>query len=77
MVLNTSLDAVRRESEQIRWQAEIGVGVLLVSDPAANASGVLTIGRAMSHTAMSYVSRVAWFDEVCGEAVELPVLESS
>lgn len=77
VVLNTSLDAIRRESEQICWQAEIGVGVLLVSDPAANASGVLTIGRAMSHTAMSYVSRVAWFDEVCGEAVELPVLESS
>ncbi len=77
VVLNTSLDAARRESEQVRWQAEIGVGVLLVSDPAVNASGVLTIGRAMSHTAMSYVSRVAWFDEVCGEAVELPVLESS
>jgi GGDEF domain-containing protein len=77
VVLNTSLDAARRESEQTRWQAEIGVGVLLVSDPAARASSVLAACKAMSRTAMSYASRVAWLDQASGEAVELPVLEAA
>lgn len=77
VTLNTSLDAARRESEQTRWQAEIGIGVLLVSDPAAKASGVLATCKAMSRAAMSYASRVAWFDQASGEAVELPVPETS
>jgi GGDEF domain-containing protein len=77
VALNTSLDASRRESEQTRWQAEIGIGVLLVSDPAAKASGVLATCKAMSRAAMSYASRVAWFDQASGEAVELPVPETS
>lgn len=77
VVLNTSLDAARRESEQTRWRAEIGVGVLLVSDPAAKASSVLASCKAMSRTAMSYASRVAWLDQTSGEAVELPVLEAA
>lgn len=75
VALNTSLDASRRESEQTRWQADIGIGVLLVSDPAARASTVLAKAKAMSRTAMTYASRVAWFDQASGEAVELPVLE--
>ncbi len=77
VVLNTSLDAARRESEQTRWQAEIGVGVLLVSDPAARASSVLAACKALSRTAMSYASRVAWLDQASGEAVELPMLEAA
>ncbi|MDI1268111.1 MAG: GGDEF domain-containing protein [Polaromonas sp.] len=77
VVLSTSLDAARRESEQTRWQAEIGVGVLLVSDPAARASSVLAACKAMSRTAMSYASRVAWLDQASGEAVELPVLQAA
>ncbi|MDI1342244.1 GGDEF domain-containing protein [Polaromonas sp.] len=77
VVLNTSLDAARRESEQTRWRAEIGVGVLLVSDPVARASSVLAACKAMSRTAMSYASRVAWLDQTSGEAVELPVLEAA
>lgn len=75
VVLNTSLHASRRESEQTRWRAHIGTGVVLVSDPAARASSVLATAKAMSHTAMTYASRVAWFDQASGEAVELPVLE--
>lgn len=77
VVLNTILDAARRESEQTRWQAEIGVGVLLVSDPAAKAATVLAACKAMSRTAMSYASRVAWLDQASGEPVELPVLEAA
>ena len=75
--LITSLDPGKRESGQTRWKAEVGVGLLMVSDPAAKASGALGAARAMSRTAMSYVSRVAWLDEAFGEAVELPTLESS
>lgn len=75
--LNPSRGAARRESEQTRWQAEIGVGVLLVSDPAARASSVLAACKAISRTAMSYASRVAWLDQASGEAVELPVLETA
>lgn len=77
VVLNTSLDPTRREHEQTRWAAEIGIGVLLMSDPAARASDALATGRAMSRTAMSYASRVAWFDPASGEAVELPAQEAS
>lgn len=77
VTLNTVLEASRRESEQTRWQAEIGIGVQWVSDPAAKASGVLGACKAMSRTAMTYASRVAWFDSASGEAVELPVLETA
>lgn len=72
VVLNTSLDTGRRESGQTRWQADIGIGVLLASGPSAKASEALGTARAMSRTAMSYASRVAWFDPASSEAVELP-----
>jgi GGDEF domain-containing protein len=75
VTLNTSLDASRRESEQTRWSADIGMGVFLVTDPAARASTVLAKAKAMSRTAMTYASRVAWFDQASGETVELPVPE--
>ncbi|HYW57243.1 MAG TPA: GGDEF domain-containing protein [Polaromonas sp.] len=77
VVLNTNLDAARRENEQTRWEADIGIGVLLVSDPAAKASMTLATCRAMSRTAMTYASRVAWFDQHSGEAVEMPVFKPS
>jgi GGDEF domain-containing protein len=76
VTLNTVIDPSRRESEQTRWQAEIGIGVQLVSDPAARASGVLARCKGMSRTAMTYASRVAWFDKTSGETVELPELEA-
>lgn len=76
VTLNTVIDPSRRESEQTRWQAEIGIGVQLVSDPAARASGVLALCKGMSRTAMTYASRVAWFDKTSGETVELPELEA-
>lgn len=77
VTLNTSLDNTKRESEQTRWRANIGIGVLMVSDPSAKVSVTLATARAMSRTAMSYASRVAWFDQASGEAVELPVLRAS
>jgi GGDEF domain-containing protein len=77
VLLNTSLDPGLHESGQTRWEAEIGVGVLMVADPATPVATALATGRAMSRTAMSYASRVAWFDQACGEAVELPVPEAA
>jgi len=75
VALNTSLDVARRESEQTRWRADLGIGVLMVADPAATVSSTLAAARAMSRTAMTYDSRVAWFDRPTGEAVELPAPE--
>jgi GGDEF domain-containing protein len=75
VTLNTSLDTVRRESEQTRWRADIGMGVVMVPDPQATVASTLATARAMSRTALSYASRVAWYDQRSGEAVELPVPE--
>ncbi len=75
VVLNTSLDEARRESEQTRWRADIGVGVVMVNGRHDTVAGTLATARAMSRTALSYASRVAWYDQGSGEAVELPALE--
>ena len=77
VALNTSVNTTKRESEQTRWRADVGIGVLMVSEPAAKVSVTLTTARAMSRTAMSYASRVAWFDHASGEAVELPAPQAS
>ena len=49
-----------------------GIAVLVVSDPESRGSDAVAKGRRMSRTAISYASRIAWFDESSGEAVELP-----
>ncbi|MBA3594419.1 MAG: diguanylate cyclase [Polaromonas sp.] len=77
VVLNTSPDETRRESEQTRWRAEIGVGVVMIAGLRGTVASTLATGRAMSRTALSYSSRVAWHDQSSGEAVELPVPESA
>jgi GGDEF domain-containing protein len=75
VVLNTSKDVSRLETENTRWVAEIGVGVMIVSHPDARGSSAIAMGRRMSRTAMSYASRIAWYDYPSGEIVELPVLD--
>ena len=70
--LNTSREAARLETDSTLWVADIGVGVLVVSDPESRGSEAVAMGRRMSRTAISYPSRIAWFDESSGEAVELP-----
>ncbi len=72
--LNTRGDVSRRETDNTVWVAEIGMGVLMVSNPAVRGSSAIAMGRGMSRTAMSYASRIAWFDYASGEMVELPVL---
>lgn len=70
--LNTSPDTARLETHSTRWVANIGVAVLMVSNPEARASDTIEMGRRMALTAISYASRLAWFDESSGQAVELP-----
>lgn len=70
--LNTNRDASKLETENTVWVAEIGIGVLVVSDPEVRGSGAVAIGRAMSRTAISYASRIAWLDQSSGETVEIP-----
>jgi GGDEF domain-containing protein len=74
MVLNTTADAGIAASQQARWVAEAGVGVLRVSKTDARAASAVGIGRGMSRAALGYPSRIAWFDETSGEIVDMPVL---
>lgn len=74
VTLNTRVPEEGEDYAHTRWEAAIGLGVVVVADPQATAPNVLANGRAMSRTAMSYASRVAWFDPASGEAVELPSL---
>ncbi|MEP6773620.1 MAG: GGDEF domain-containing protein, partial [Polaromonas sp.] len=77
VVLNTTLGMGEAEQQQTRWVAEVGLGVLRVSKTDARASSAVMIGRRMSRTALSYPSRIAWFDETSGETVDLPVLAAA
>jgi len=70
--LSTSRDAARIETDSTVWVADIGVGVLVVSNPESRGSDAVAMGRRMSRTAISYTSRIAWFDQSSGETVELP-----
>ncbi len=70
--LSTSRDAARIETESTLWVADIGVGALMVSNPESRGSDAIAMGQRMSRTAISYASRIAWFDHSSGETVELP-----
>lgn len=72
--INTSRDVSRLETDNTVWAAEVGVGVLIVSNTAVRGASAISMARGMSRTAMSYESRIAWFDRSSGEIVELPVL---
>ena len=72
MALTTSKDASRIETDSTVWVADIGLGVLIVSNPESRGSDAIAMGRRMSRTAISYAGRIAWFDQSSGETVELP-----
>ena len=67
--LNTSREL---ETQGTVWAAEIGVGVLMVSNPEVRGSDAIAMAYRMSRTAISYASRIAWFDHSSGETTELP-----
>lgn len=72
VVLSTSLEPGQLESAQALWAADVGVGVLTASAADVRASSAVAMGRAMSRTAWSFASRVAWFDKSTGRIDELP-----
>ena len=73
--LNTSRKVSQLGAGNTVWVAEIGVGVLMVANPQTRGSEAIAMGRRLSRTAVSYASRIAWFDHSSGETVELPVLK--
>lgn len=70
-----SLSTGRRVGEldaaSLEWVAEVGVGVLQALPLMRPATAVAT-ARAMSRTAWSYPSRLAWFDREVEQISELP-----
>ena len=74
--LNTTRDPARMEAVQAEWVAEVGVGVLAAVAPQMRPSVAVTMARAMSRTAWSYRSRVAWFDQAANQIAEVPVTDA-
>lgn len=62
------------EKRQAPWVAQVGVG-LLATTAQVRPSVAVSMARAMSRTAWSYPSRVAWHDEASGKIAELPATD--
>jgi GGDEF domain-containing protein len=71
VALGTSRDMGALESSGTDWVADVGIGVL-VALPDMRPPVALAGARAMSRTAWSYASRVAWYDEDSRQISELP-----
>ena len=52
----------------------VGLGVMEISDPDVRGAGAIAMVRGMSRTAMSFESRIAWFDHGSGKIIALPTL---
>jgi len=72
VALSTSRDHAALENDLTHWEADVGLGVLAASHPNIRAASAVAMARAMSRTAWSYPSRVAWYDQVAGQIAELP-----
>jgi len=64
------------EEGQAHWVAQVGVGVLATT-AQVRPSAAVKMARAMSRTAWSYASRVAWHDQASGEIAELPAADAA
>jgi GGDEF domain-containing protein len=71
----STADPTAAEDSRASWVADVGVGVLAATAPATRPSKAVTMARAMSHTAWSYGSRIAWFDGERREIAELPLTD--
>lgn len=71
VTLGTSREITALEESGAVWQPSLGIGVLL-DEPGADPAVTVAGARAMSRTAWSYPSRMAWYDEAAGEIAELP-----
>src|SRR6185436_19789476 len=74
VALNTNAAPADIEAGQMLWVAQVGIG-LLAATVQVRPSAALSMARAMSRTAWSYASRIAWHDQASGAIAELPVTE--
>lgn len=74
--LSTS-DPTASESGRASWVADVGVGVLAAATPLMRPSTAVSMARAMSRTAWSFSSRIAWFDRDRREIAELPLTDGA
>lgn len=71
IALSASRDPADLDAGHPEWQAEVGVGVLHTST-AVRPSQAVSTARAMSRTAWSYASRLAWYDPAQDRIAEVP-----
>ena len=74
--LSTSAEPADLESGQAHWVAQAGVGVLATT-AQVRPSAAVSMARAMSRTAWSYASHVAWHDQASGKIAEVPAGEAA
>jgi GGDEF domain-containing protein len=74
VVLSTSNDPDNLESGETAWVAELGIGVL-AAGAEMRPSQALATARAMSRTAWTFPSRLAWLDQAGQQILEMPAGE--
>ncbi|HVZ43250.1 MAG TPA: GGDEF domain-containing protein [Ramlibacter sp.] len=70
--VGTSRDPHALDSERTEWVPQVGVSVLVATTDARPTDAV-AVARAMSRTAWTYPSRLAWYDRSAGQIAELPL----
>lgn len=76
IVLESSRAPGEGDARRAEWQAEVGIGVLSAMPQSRPAQAVATV-RAMSRTAWTYASRMAWYDAAASQIAELPVTDTA
>jgi GGDEF domain-containing protein len=71
-----STSAADLEDGQAHWVAQVGVGILATAAQVKPSAAVAMAG-AMSRTAWSYATRVAWHDQAAGRIAELPATDAA
>jgi GGDEF domain-containing protein len=65
------------EASRESWVADVGVGVLAATTPSTRPETAVSMARAMSRTAWTFGSRMAWFDRERREMAELPLTDGA
>lgn len=72
--VNLSTNTADVEDGRAEWVAQVGVGILATTAQVKPSAAVAMAG-AMSRTAWSYATRVAWHDQAAGRIAELPATD--
>jgi GGDEF domain-containing protein len=74
--VGTSRHPADLEARRTEWVANAGIGVLTTTT-RTRPSQAAASARAMSRTAWSYASRIAWLDQASGQIAELPQVQAA